>query len=1146
MAGTFDAGSVIYEVDMDTSRLLAARREVDAALNGLNGSMGRLEASVNRTERSIGSMERTMSNLSGVAKGLLAALSVQQVASYADAWTELNNKVANSVRTGETQAEVMQRIFDVSQATQSSLNGTATLYARLERGTRTYNTSAEDLTRLTTIINQGFAVSGATAQEAENAIIQLSQGIASGVLRGEEFNSVSEQGSRLMVALADSMGVSIGQLRAMAAQGQLTTDVVVKGLLSQGDAIGKEFANTTVSIAKGLQVAGNNVTKFFGENSTVKSFAAGFRDSVITISENLETLGTALIGAAAIMGGRFAGALAMATAAQASRVKATIQGIVATRQSAQQEAAAASVTARKAVADKDAALSALNLATAEYNVAKGSAAEAFALENVIRLRGIYVATSAEAALANNALAASQAKVAATGITFANTMKVVNSVTAPLGGPIGIIAIVAAGWYLYSQRQAEARKEAIAFADTVPDVIKRLKDMNLAQAQGVRADTVTSIEAQKEAISDLKDTISGLQSDYEKYTTLARQYGVTEDQNNGFVIKARDAANELAKKRRDLDGATATLKQTEDALHLINIQVNQGIVDQMRAARDNAIAIAEAEKQASFLGGTQAFLAEKLGQSTQALKAFNSESLKINWGGKEGEKLIKQAERRLALSKLEGEAKARQQAAYDAEDAGVTDDRAIKRLQDNYAATERNTQARKDQKKEDNAAASEAKKLANQQESVAQKLANLKQQSELAAGSTQELSREQAVLQAQQSLGKGATQEQIALAGKYRGEIWDTANALKAQAAAEKLLPEARENASYQQDVKDLQTALAAKKITQQQYNQTSEQLEAQHQVNLAKIRAQQTVSPMQEARGQIDPVQQLANQHAQELALIQQFETQKGQITQRGLELMNAANTQYEQQRIAAQWEIWRQQNAGYEVAAAAFDSFAGNASNALTGILTGSMSVSEDMSSLGSTVLNSVINSFVQMGVEWLKSVIMGQAGMTAASGMAIAQGQLIAASMAPAAAMTSLATAGANAIPAQAGIASTVGMAQALSIAGARYNGGPVSAGGLYQVGEKGKPEIYQASTGKQYMIPGDNGKVISNKDMQGGGGLNVQVVINNQASNAEPQYMGATQNDGNYVLEFLISDAERNGPYISTLQSTLGLSRKANGAF
>ncbi|HBR2828931.1 tape measure protein [Klebsiella pneumoniae] len=1149
MAGTFDAGSVIYEVDMDTSRLLAARREVDAALDGLNGSMGRLEASVNRTERSIGSMERTMSSLSGVAKGLLAALSVQQVASYADAWTELNNKVANSVRTGETQAEVMQRIFDVSQATQSSLNGTATLYARLERGTRTYNTSAEDLTRLTTIINQGFAVSGATAQEAENAIIQLSQGIASGVLRGEEFNSVSEQGSRLMVALADSMGVSIGQLRAMAAQGQLTTDVVVKGLLSQGDAIGKEFANTTVSIAKGLQVAGNNVTKFFGENSTVKSFAAGFRDSVITISENLETLGTALIGAAAIMGGRFAGALAMATAAQASRVKATIQGIVATRQSAQQEAAAASVTARKAAADKDAALSALNVATAEYNVAKGSAAEAFALENVIRLRGIYVATSAEAALANNALAASQAKVAATGITFANTMKVVNSVTAPLGGPIGVIAIVAAGWYLYSQRQAEARKEAIAFADTVPDVIKRLKDMNLAQAQGVRADTVTSIEAQKEAISDLKDTISGLQSDYEKYTTLARQYGVTEDQNNGFVIKAKDAANELAKKRRDLDGATATLKQTEDALHLINIQVNQGIVDQMRAARDNAIAIAEAEKQASFLGGTQAFLAEKLGQSTQALKAFNSESLKINWGGKEGEKLIKQAERRLALSKLEGEAKARQQAAYDAEDAGVTDERAIKRLQDNYAATERNTQARKDQKKEDNAAASEAKKLANQQESVNQKLENLRQQSELAAGSTQELSREQAMLRAEQSLGKSASADQVQQARNYAAAVWDTAAAIKARNA----VPELKENADYNAQKSQLETLKDAKDaqgnliISQQQYNQASEQLEQQHQVNLAKIRAGQVVTPQQQAQGEIDPVQRLANQHAQELALIQQFETQKGQITQRGLELMNAANTQYEQQRIAAQWEILSQQSLGYNMLTSAVDAFSGNASNAITGLLTGTMSAQEAMQSLGNTILNSVINSIVQVGVEMLKNFIIGQTIGAASTANGLLQASLLTNAWTPAAYAASVATGGAAAKVGAVAYGSGLATSMALStVSGARYNGGPVSAGGLYQVGEKGKPEIYQASTGKQYMIPGDNGKVISNKDMNGGQ-VQVNIQFYDQTSGGQHSFQAlASQEGGVVTVEAFLTDVDRNGPMSSAIQSAYGLGRKAQGAY
>lgn len=84
-----------------------------------------------------------------------------------------------------------------------------------------YGTSADDLAKLTTIINQGFVVSGATAQEAENAIIQLSQGLASELLRGEEFNSVNEQGNRLIVALADSMGVSIGENAEHGCAGQV-------------------------------------------------------------------------------------------------------------------------------------------------------------------------------------------------------------------------------------------------------------------------------------------------------------------------------------------------------------------------------------------------------------------------------------------------------------------------------------------------------------------------------------------------------------------------------------------------------------------------------------------------------------------------------------------------------------------------------------------------------------------------------------------------------------------------------------------------------------------------------------------------------------------------------------------------------------
>lgn len=522
-------------------------------------------------------------------------------------------------------------------------------------------------------------------------------------------------------------------------------------------------------------------------------------------------------------------------------------------------------------------------------------------------------------------------------------------------------------------------------------------------------------------------------------------------------------------------------------------------------------------------------------------AFNFEMLKKSTDNlTAGQKsLIQQSERNLALSKLQGAARAKLAAQYAAEDAGFSkDDPHTKRMMDDAAATYTNLDSHKK-------LTAEQKKGESQAERNAKVVEEYSQKAKLAADSTSELSREQAILAAKQKL-TNATPQQVAQVERDAAAAWDTANALKAQAAAQKLLPETRENASYQQDMKDLKTALDGKRITQQQYDQTSEQLEAQHQANLAKIRSQQVVNPTQQAIAEVDPVQQLANQHAQELALIQQFEQQGVLAHENALALKNAADRQYEQQRIAAQWEILSQQSLGYNMLTSAVDAFSGNASNAITGLLTGTMSAQEAMRSLGNTILNSVINSIVQVGVEALKNYILGQTLGAASVATSVGLAATTASAWAPAAAMASLASFGANAGPAAAGISSTVGLASGLALAGARYNGGPVSAGGLYQVGEKGKPEIYQASTGKQYMIPGDNGKVISNKDMQGGGGLNVQVVINNQASNAEPQYMGATQNDGNYVLEFLISDAERNGPYISTLQSTLGLSRKANGAF
>lgn len=463
-----------------------------------------------------------------------------------------------------------------------------------------------------------------------------------------------------------------------------------------------------------------------------------------------------------------------------------------------------------------------------------------------------------------------------------------------------------------------------------------------------------------------------------------------------------------------------------------------------------------------------------------------------------DKALQQARQTLFIERQTGVEKQKALAWRDAENQGLkAGTQAFRdyynvRLQ-TYQQQEKNAQALKDERSAQSSANSEAKKAATEQENIANKLEKLRQESLLTADSTKELSREQTILQAQQSLGKGATEEQIRLAGEYKAKAIDNANALKAQAEAEKKRVEA------------VKGFAALKSQTSPMFA-----VETNYQKDLAALNAYAVAYP-------------------QKIAEVEQART--------------AIEEQYRQQRLDAMWQEWSQQNAATQAAAAAFDAFGQTASNALTGVLTGSMSVSEALQSIGSTVLNAVINSFVQMGVEWLKSVIMGQVGMTAASAMAATQAQIIAAAMAPAAAMTSLATGGANAIPAQAGIVSTVGVAKAMSVAGALKNGGPAQAGAMYQVGENNLPEIFQASNGNQYMIPGDNGKVISNKDLTGGGsGIIIYNNVTNNSSGATASSTARDNGDGSVTIETIVADIENGGPISQAITSNTTATRRA----
>lgn len=1064
-----NVGDIEYVIKADTAQLLRADKQVRDITDGMEGGF-------NRADKAASSLTSSFGSLSRVATSLMAILSVQQVSQYADAWTTLSNKLANALRPSERLVNVTERVFNITQQTRGSLDATASLYARLERATREYGTSADDLAKLTTIINQGFVVSGATAQEAENAIIQLSQGLASGALRGEEFNSVNEQGNRLIVALADSMGVGIGQMRQMAAAGKLTTDVVVNGLLSQGVTIGNEFANTTTTISQALQVAGNNITKFFGENSTVKTGTAIFNDAVISVSENIGALSAILTAAAAVMGSRYVGALTMATAAKVKAAVAARNQSAAEMQAAQAVANKAAADLRAAAVAKERALDEIRLAEMMKQTAV-SATNAAAAEQ--RLSAARVAAAGAVDNYNRALEANKA--AQAGLSTGAGL--VSRGLSLIGGPAGAAMLAASAILYFSQRAKEARDDANNLADSVNELSAKFQTMSHTELAATIGKLSQNIPTLSDAVADAQKEFNDATAAVQRQEREIANWGTNTTRGRQAAEALGGAQDKLAIATLDLERAQNRLSQTQNAINIgratLNGTMRQGI-DLLR--RDG--------EEAGVTAGMMGKLGDMINFAAKAKEKFNSSSLMVERPKDVQDYLDKLQDQVTLQSELNDRKRAQLKAEQDIRKLGGTE--ADVRLARERAAAEYDAQqAQQKGKKEAKDATSEATRYANQQEVIAQKLTNLKQQSELASRSTSELSREQAVLAAQQSLGKGATQEQIALAGKYRGEIWDTANALKAQAAAEKLLPEARENASYKQDVQDLKTALDAKKISQQQYNQTSEVLEQQHQANLAKIRSQQVVSPMQSAVAEVDPVQQLANQHAQQLALIQQFEQQGVIAHDNALALKNAADTEYEQARIAAQWEIFRNQSQANELLASSLEGLQSGATNALTGLISGTQSLQEAFANIGTTILNSVVGSLVQMGIEWVKSQLMGQAAAAASLASTMAQATAAASAWAPAAISASIATMGSAAAVGQTAYAGSLLAAKGMAVAGARYNGGPVDAGSMYRVGEHGKPEIFQASNGSQYMIPGDNGRVISNRDMHGSGSGGSSVV-------------------------------------------------------
>lgn len=1047
---TQNVGDIEYVIKADTAQLLRADKQVRDVTDGMEGGFKRADKAASSLTSSFGSLSR-------VATSLMAILSAQQVAEYADAWTTLNNKLANALRPSEQLVDVTERVFNITQQTRGSLDATASLYARLERATREYGTSADDLAKLTTIINQGFVVSGATAQEAENAIIQLSQGLASGALRGEEFNSVNEQGNRIIVALADSMGVSIGQMRQMAAAGKLTTDVVVNGLLSQGTAIGNEFANTTTTISQALQVAGNNITKFFGENSTVKTGTAIFNDAVISVSENIGALSAILTATAAVMGSRYVGALTMATAAK-------VKAAVAARNQSAAEMQAAQAVANKTAADLRAAAIAKERALDEIRLAEmmkqTAVSEANAAAAEQRLSAARVAATGAVDNYNRALAANKAAQAG----LATGAGILRGALSLIGGPAGVAMLAASAVVYWSQVTKEARDDANNLADSVNDLSAKFQSM-------AHTELAATIGKLSQNLPELSDAVADAQKEFNDAEYAVKNYN-REIGRYGNTTRGREAAEALSGAQNRLAIATFELEKAQNRLSQTQNAINIGQATLNGTMRQGLPLLQREGEEASITAGMMGKLGDMINFAAKAKEKYNSSSLMV-MRSEDGDKLLSNLEKQNSLLSItDKKERAVAEARQAALDAGVDahsnqmrqiEEAAAKRydLQQADSAVTKST-------KEGTKAADEAMESLSRQQAALDRL-----NTGYADGSL-ELAKYDAVV----ALGNKASAEQIAKAEQQAESIWKIQQATKAAAEEER-------------------------KRTQAGQNFTGLQ-------------------------GQVSPVAAVDNTYAQQMAQLDEYVALYPQKIAEAEAVRAGIEDQYHQKRMAAMWEEWQQQSEINNMLGSAIDSLHGGATSAITGLINGTQSLQESFANIGTTILNSVVGSLVQMGIEWVKSQLMGQAAAAASLASTMAQATAAASAWAPAAMSASIATYGSAAAIGQAAYAESMVAAKGLALAGGRRYGGTVSAGNAYRINEDGRSEIFQTAGGQQAFIPNQSGKIIPADKAGGGGSFNpvMNLTINTTGGIGDDDIARLRKAWSNDMLKMMVDQSTRPG--------------------
>ncbi|EHU1405611.1 tape measure protein, partial [Acinetobacter baumannii] len=513
------------------SRLVIVIDSQNAERNARNlgNELDSIERKGEFASKSMDSLSVATRALAGHMAGLLT---VGSAISKMDTYTGLQNRLKLVTNNQAELNKATEDTFRIAQKTYSAWDSVLQVYQRFSDNAKTLNLTMDDTARLTETVSKAVAISGASAEAADAALVQFGQALASGTLRGEELNSVMEQTPALAKAIAKGMGITVGELRSVAAEGKITSQEIVKALRNVESDVDALFAKTDITIGQSLTLLNNEITKFVGEAGKGSGAAQVLAGSVQTLASNLDLIAD---GALVVGIGYITRAILMKSAA----IKEGMASTLASRQ--------ASVL--NAQAEYAEATAALNAAKAHLANVRATNAETQAKFGATAAATRYAQAQAAVTAATNAQTAAQTRLSAASSLVGS---IGSRALGLIGGPIGAITLgvsALAATYTYFKGKAEEANRTLAeqaeVANRTAEELKGLKGE--AKTKAIN-DLTTAFKAQNEELKKTEMAVGSALIDIQNFGKGNVELTRISNEARLGTISYKEAMEQLAKQK----------------------------------------------------------------------------------------------------------------------------------------------------------------------------------------------------------------------------------------------------------------------------------------------------------------------------------------------------------------------------------------------------------------------------------------------------------------------------------------------------------------------------------------------------------------------------------------------------------------------